>query len=106
MTTASTEQNNGLIGLSVLALMTLALISGQAVSNEPSAADVAPLFERPTATNVQHQAFPSVAGLPAMDRARGAIREIRVIPSRLADRPEFGWKADDSLIREYCDLAC
>lgn len=106
MTTASTEQNDGLIGLSVLALMALALISGPAISNEPSATIAAPEFERPQATNVQHQALPSAASLPAMDRARGAIREIRVIPSRLADRPEFGWKADDSLIREYCDLAC
>lgn len=105
MTSQSIEHNTGLIGISVLIMMAVALIGGQ-VDASNAAAPTAGSVEAPPTVAPAGYRMGAASAPQVLDRAKGAIREISVIPSRIADYSEFQWTADDALIREYCNAAC
>lgn len=86
------KHDDGMIGLGVLALLTIALIAGQfhdsiEASTGLSSTVRSPLFGealRDSATDFD-----------------GAIRELRVVPSLLEDSVDFGWASDQELINGY-----
>ena len=97
MNTRTGVHDDGPIGLGLLILMTVALIAGQLHS--PSGQDTADGTSRISVPG-QRLLFEPVA-TPAIVTDEGAIRELRVLPSVLADYPEFGWSSDEALIKEY-----
>lgn len=107
MQSALEEKNDGMIGFSVLVLMTAALVASQAHGGPDASA-------RPTADTVAPAPVVAIDRLPpataderpALERARGAIRQLRVLPSGLADHPDFRWSPTESLVKEYCGPGC
>ena len=98
MSTRSGHQDDGMIGLGLLALLAVALIASQAQIGA-TASD----------TNATH---PQALGshllmeqdvLPAAERVSGTVRQLRVLPSALNSVREFGWTRDEVLIRNAID---
>ncbi len=98
MNTRTGHQDDGMIGLGLLALLAVALIASQAQISATTAD-----------TNAAH---PQTLGshllmdqdvLPAAERVTGTVRQLRVLPSALNSVREFGWTRDDVLIRNAVD---
>ena len=86
------KHDDGMIGLGVLALLTIALITGQfhdsgeSMDALPQSA-AAPLIDE-------------VVRSPARD-IEGAIREFRIVPALINSAVDLGWSSDEELIDDY-----
>jgi len=97
MSTRTANPRDGLTGLYLLVLLTVALVAGQArgLAGDEDARAAAPPAGKRLLTE-------PLSTVPATD-VRGAIRELRVLPSILAEAPEFDWSSDDDLLERYPD---
>lgn len=95
MKPTDTSSAEGGTGLSVLVLMTIALIAGEAHSRLDNARSV----QAPSVNDAQilfESAAPDRAGA-----IRGAIRELQVLPATIDSRLDLNWTPDEYLIREH-----
>lgn len=97
MTTPINDRKDGIIGLSVLALMTVAFVASEARSGLP-------WIER-LETDSRATLPPPVLidlGPPTSESGiGGAIRELRVLPITIDSRLDLHWSPDDTVIEEY-----
>lgn len=99
MNTTIEEQNDGMTGLGILALMTVAFVASESMSR------LGPIDAIDDAT-------PAVLEAPVLidlgprntkEAIGGAIRELRVIPLTIDSRIDLHWTPDDAVIEEYRD---
>ena len=92
MNTELGKHDDGMIGLGVLAMLTVALIAGQFHSSVESSASLAPTTHSPVFSEAMQD--PST-------RLDGAIRELRIVPSLINSAVDLGWSSDEELIDGY-----
>lgn len=85
------KHDDGMIGLGVLALLTMALIAGQFHDSSESVEGLSP------ATT---PFFNEIVQSPSTN-IEGAIRELRIVPSLINSAVELGWSSDEELIDGY-----
>jgi len=99
MKTRTINPADGLIGVYVLVLMTVALVAAQARGlSGPLSADA----DRPREL-VGDQLLIERVSVPSTPGIEGTIRELKVLPSILAESPDLDWLPDDDLIERYAD---
>ena len=94
MNTRTGSQDDGIIGIGVLVLMTVALIAGQLHGGsdaEEQRSDL-PLVG-------SHLLIDDSAD--ANDRIGGSLRELRVLPSAISEYTQLDWSSDEDLIRKH-----
>ena len=96
MHTKADVGTEGTIGLGVLLLMTVAFVASETHSGPPTAES--PELARPSMISplLIDQARPSRDGA-----VEGTIRELRVIPTSIESRFDFGWAPDETLIERH-----
>ena len=98
MNTRTGHQDDGMIGLGLLALLAVALIASQAQIG----ATASEVTSTPTQTLGSHFLMEQDVR-PVTDRVTGRVRQLRVLPSALISVRELGWTRDDVLIRNAID---
>lgn len=94
MNTRTGSQDDGIIGLGILILMTVALIAGQlhgAGDDKESRSEV-PLVG-------SHLLIDDSGN--TVRRIGGSLRELRVLPSAISEYTHLDWSTDDELISKY-----
>ena len=94
MSTRVGNQDDGIIGLGILVLMTVALIAGQlhGASDEKERLKEVPL--------VGSHLLIDDSG-DSDGRIGGTLRELRVLPSAISEYTQLDWSTDDELIRKH-----
>ena len=96
MHTKADVGTDGMIGLGVLLLMTVAFVASETHSGPQSAES--PELARPS--TISPLLIEQVR--PVRDGAvEGTIRELRVIPTTIESHLDFGWTTDDALIERH-----
>lgn len=86
------KHDDGMIGLGVLALLTIALVAGQFHDSIEASTGLS--------STVQSPLFGEALSDPVTD-FDGAIRELRIVPSLLENAVDLGWTSDEELIDGY-----
>ena len=87
------NHDDGLIGLGLLAMMTIALIAGQFHDSLESAARFT--------TNADAPLFSEQQTTGARNGLEGAVRELRIVPYLINSAADFGWSSDEELLDGY-----
>ena len=86
------KHDDGMIGLGVLALLTIALIAGQFHDSTESVHTLSPVTPAPF--------FDEIVQSPTND-IEGAIRELRIVPALINGAYDFDWSSDEELINGH-----
>ena len=94
MSTRVGNQDDGIIGLGVLVLMTVALIAGQlhGASDEKERLNEVSLVG-------SHMLIDDSGDTD--DRIGGSLRELRILPSAISEYTQLDWSTEDELIRKH-----
>ncbi len=98
MNTRTGHQDDGMIGLGLLALLAVALIASQAQISARTSETIGTHPQALSSHLLMEQDVPPIA-----ERVSGRVRQLRVLPSALASVREFGWTRDDVLIKNAID---
>lgn len=97
MNSRTDQGDDGMIGLGVLFLMTIAFAVGEAQSDMR----ISEMTELTQPSPLNSQILIEVAPLERDTGISGAIRELSVTPIMIESRLDLGWSPDATLIEEY-----